>query len=273
MPQSGAPSPRQPVRPFLVSVKHVTDITPALRRICFTNPLLANYPDVSGGAHIKIMMAHGDQTVPVLPTLTDKGPRWLIPEEKPLIRTFSVRAFRRDTCEIDIDFALHADSGPATRFAQRAQEGDVLAISGPGGPHPMLQPAKHYYMAGDLTALPAISAMIEDMPADSTGYIALLVPHSHAIQDLPVPDKVTVTWVIGSPVDSNKLTVPFLQQDMKDTNSYFWFGGEENIVVPLRNHVRRNMDVARTDIYAVPYWRNGKDEDAYHQNRHTVMDS
>ncbi|MGF1885162.1 siderophore-interacting protein [Photobacterium profundum] len=127
-----------PVRPFLVSVKHVTDITPALRRICFTSPLLANYPDVSGGAHIKIMMAHGEQAVPELPTLTDKGPRWLVPEDKPLIRTFSVRSFRRNACEIDIDFALHADSGPATCFAQQAQEGDVLAISGPGGPHPTL---------------------------------------------------------------------------------------------------------------------------------------
>ncbi|WP_428474466.1 SIP domain-containing protein [Photobacterium profundum] len=36
----------------------------------------------------------------------------------------------------------------------------------------MLQPARHYYMAGDLTALPAISAMIEDMPADSDGHKA-----------------------------------------------------------------------------------------------------
>lgn len=273
MSQSGTPLPRQPVRPFLVSVKHVIDITPALRRICFTSPLLADYPDVSGGAHIKIMMPHGEQTVPVLPTLTDKGPRWLVPEDKPLIRTFSVRAFRRNACEIDIDFALHADSGPATRFAQQAQEGDVLAISGPGGPHPMLQPARHYYMAGDLTALPAISAMIEDMPADSDGHIALLVPTSDAIQDLPVPDKVTLTWVIGNSADSDKLTVPFLQRGMENINSYFWFGGEENIVVPLRNHVRRNMEVDRTAIYAVPYWRDGKDEDAYHQNRHTVMDS
>ena len=273
MSQVGAPSPRRPIRPFLASVKDIIDVSPSLRRICFTSPLLASYPDVSGGEHIKIMMAHGNQAEPVLPTLTEQGPRWPNPNDKPVIRTFSIRAFRRDACEIDIDFALHGDNGPATRFAQNAKPGDTLAISGPGGPTPMLQSARFYYMAGDLTALPAISAMIERMPATSQGHIAVLVPTAGAIQDLPVPEGVTLSWVIGNPEESEKLTHPFIQQDMATTQSYFWFGGEESLVVPLRNHVRRDLGVERTAIYAVPYWRFGKDEEAYHQNRHAVMDS
>ena len=45
------------------------------------------------------------------------------------------------------------------------------------------------------------------------------------------------------------------------------------MVVPLRRHVRRTLDAERQRVYAVPYWRSGKDEDAYHQDRHAVMDS
>ncbi|MNO09507.1 Vibriobactin utilization protein ViuB [compost metagenome] len=60
---------------------------------------------------------------------------------------------------------------------------------------------------------------------------------------------------------------------MASEQSYFWFGGEEGLVVPLRRHVRRALEVDRSQVYAVPYWRHGKDEDAYHQDRHVVMDS
>ena len=44
-------------------------------------------------------------------------------------------------------------------------------------------------------------------------------------------------------------------------------------LAPLRRHVRRTLDTDRQRVYAVPYWRSGKDEDAYHQDRHVVMDS
>ncbi len=64
------------------------------------------------------------------------------------MRTFTIRAFRREALELDIDFALHGDGGPASRFANEVKPGDLLAISGPGGPDPMLQPASHYYMVG-----------------------------------------------------------------------------------------------------------------------------
>ena len=64
----------------------------------------------------------------------------------------------------------------------------------------------------------------------------------------------------------------FTAQPMVAEGSYFWFGGEESLVVPLRRHVRRALDAERQRVYAVPYWRSGKDEDAYHQDRHAVMD-
>ena len=201
-------------RPRLLTVKHIQDVSPHLRRICLTSPELADYPFTCGGAHIKIMLPKPGQAHAVLPTPTPQGPRWEDPSQRPIMRTFTIRAFRREALELDIDFALHDDGGPASRFASQAKPGDLLAISGPGGPDPMLQPASYYYMVGDLTALP-----------------------------------------------------------LEEQQSYFWFGGEEGLVVPMRRHVRRTLEVDRTRVYAVPYWRHGKDEEAYHHARHDVMDS
>ncbi|MCH7371245.1 siderophore-interacting protein [Aeromonas sp. MR16] len=260
-------------RPRLLTVKHVHDVGPHLRRICLTSSELADYPFSCGGAHIKIMLPQPGQEHAVLPTPTPKGPRWEDPSQKPIIRTFSIRAFRREALELDIDFALHGDIGPASRFALHVQPGDRLAISGPGGPDPMLQLALHYYMVGDLTSLPAISAMAEVMPAKAQGHIALLVPHQEDVQDLSLPAGVSLRWFVGAPEQTEQLVSYFTALPMVADQSYFWFGGEEGLVVPLRRHVRRTLDVDRQRVYAVPYWRHGKDEDAYHQDRHTVMDS
>ena len=260
-------------RPRLLTVKHVQDVSPHLRRICLTSPELVDYPFSCGGAHVKIMLPRPDQREIVLPTPTDKGPRWLDPAQKPVIRTFTIRAFRREALELDIDFALHGEAGPASRFALHAKPGDRLAISGPGGPDPMLQTAEHYYMAGDLTALPAISAMAEVMPADARGHIALLVPYQEDVQDLSLPAGVTLRWFVGSPEETAPLVEYFTALPLEEQQSYFWFGGEEGLVVPMRRHVRRTLEVDRTRVYAVPYWRHGKDEEAYHHARHDVMDS
>lgn len=221
-------------RPRLLTVKHVQDVSPHLRRICLTSPELVDYPFSCGGAHVKIMLPRPDQREIVLPTPTDKGPRWLDPAQKPVIRTFTIRAFRREALELDIDFALHGEAGPASRFALHAKPGDKLAISGPGGPDPMLQTAEHYYMAGDLTALPAISAMVEVMPAHALGHIALLVPHQDDVQDLSLPAGVDLRWFVGNPEQAATLVAHFTAQPMVAEGSYFWFGGEESLVVPLR---------------------------------------
>ncbi len=75
------------------------------------------------------------------------------------------------------------------------------------------------------------------------------------------------------PEETAPLVEYFTALPLEEQQSYFWFGGEEGLVVPMRRHVRRTLEVDRTRVYAVPYWRHGKDEEAYHHARHDVMDS
>ena len=50
--------------------------------------------------------------------------------ERPITRTYSVR-FQREN-EIDIDFVLHGDGGPASRWAVDCQDGETIMAGGPG---------------------------------------------------------------------------------------------------------------------------------------------
>ncbi|KUE79951.1 vibriobactin utilization protein ViuB [Aeromonas schubertii] len=260
-------------RPRLLTVKRITDLSKGLRRLTLSSPDLADYPFTCGGAHIKIMLPRPGQSEIVLPIPTPQGPRWDDPATRPIIRTFTLRAFRRERLELDIDFALHGELGPASHFALHAVPGDRLAISGPGGPNPMLQEADFYYMAGDLTALPAICAMAEVMRPGARGEIALLVPDEEEIHPLALPSGVNLSWFVGGAEQAQALIAHLTALPMEREKSYFWFGGEEGLVLPLRRHTRRILDVDRRQVYAVPYWRLGKSEDAYHQDRHEAMES
>ncbi|WP_421217162.1 siderophore-interacting protein [Aeromonas enteropelogenes] len=261
-----------PNRPRLLSVKAVTQITPNLRRICFTGSELADYPYTCGGAHIKVMLAQSHQAEPVLPTLTPNGPRWPQLADKPIIRTYTLRAFRRESLELDIDFVLHGDGGPASTFAGQAKPGDKAILSAPGGPNPMLPAADHYCLVGDLTALPAIMAMCEVMPADARGEIAILVPDQADALPLFLPTGVRCHWFVGEP-EASGLLAHVMGLPLEREGGFFWLAGEEALVLPLRRHVRGTLEVDRQAIYAVPYWRRGKSEEAYHQARHEVMDN
>lgn len=255
--------------PWPVQVKRVTDLGPNLRRLCVTSPTLARYPFRCGGAHIKLFLPLPGQAQPQLPQLTEQGLHWAEPAQKPLIRTFSIRAFRPRLAELDIDFALHGEQGPAGRFALYARPGDRLAISNPGGPSPMLPPARYHYLAGDLTALPAISAMLEEMPGSALGQVAILVSEPADIHPLNAPTGMGIHWFIN---DLPALLAQVTGLSPDPAHSQFWFAGEETLVLALRRHVRHQLNAPRQAVYAIPYWRRGDSEEGYHQQRHRMME-
>lgn len=109
---------------------------------------MSGYPSGQKGGYVKLMFR------PVV----DGG--------KSVVRTYTIRDQRLG--ELDVDFALHVDAegqaGPATRWALAAQPGDVIDVGGPGPAKPLPPGFGTYLVAGDMTALPAISANLEALP-------------------------------------------------------------------------------------------------------------
>lgn len=64
-----------------------------------------------------------------------------LPEGQRLpMRTYTIRALRPARAEVDVEFVLHGDNGPASRWAMDARPGDRLAMTAPlaiigGGRH------------------------------------------------------------------------------------------------------------------------------------------
>ena len=161
---------------FDITLKSRRDVSPSLA--CFTfggdiEPLTTFAPD----QRVKLFFAP-DRAAPRLAQRLVGQDDWyaayraLSDDERPAMRTYTIRAVRRDPVEVDIEFVLHGDSGPATRWATTAQPGDSLSISAPvlGGDLVGFEwkPSPHIddiVLVADETGLPAAIGIIEELDA------------------------------------------------------------------------------------------------------------
>ncbi|WP_106476166.1 siderophore-interacting protein [Phytohalomonas tamaricis] len=271
-----APKKTKKQTPRMLEVVRSERITPHMQRITLSGEQLVNFPDDAHGAHIKVFLPRAHQREPQLPTVGPDGPIWPDANDKPITRTYTVRRFDPVSRELEVDFVVHGDEGPASRWATHAAPGDKIGLAGPGGPKPMLGEAQWYLLAGDMTALPAISALLEKMPADAHGQVFIEVSDEQECQPLAHPSGITVTWLyrrVTAPCESTLLldAVSHLSWPA-DLATFAWIGGENSAVLALRDYVRRAHGLSKANLYAVPYWKDTYNEERYHQERHRIMD-
>lgn len=262
--------------PRLLQVVRSQRIAPHLQRITLGGESLRGFPVQSHGSHIKIFLPRAHQQHPQLPQLTAQGIQWPPAEERPITRTYSVRAYRADTNELDIEFVMHGegeDSGPAAHWAAHAQVGDYLGVAGPGGPDPLLAPADWHLLAGDMTALPAIAALLETLPANAQGCVFIETDLATNKFELIHPDNISVHWITRDP--QRELLVEAIKQvapPIGVSSISAFIAGENVAVVSSRDYLRATYGLTKKNLYAIPYWRRGQDEETYHQERHRIMD-
>ncbi|PIT55092.1 hypothetical protein BHC44_02690 [Snodgrassella alvi] len=264
---------RSPHHAYLVRVHDIIDLSPNLRRLVLHSAELADYPHQFNGAHIKIFLARHGQTTPQLPQFSGHGFDWVDADNKPIVRTYTIRDYDAKACTISIDFVKHGDSGPASAFAEQAQPGDILGISSPGGPNPMLKTAARYLFAGDITALPAIESLLAGIQPDASGDVVLLLPQA---EDLPV----TLSLPAGMRLHTFYGDLSQIPALVKLVNTFAplvcddfaWVTGEATLVKPLRELLRTQWQLPPQRHYAVPYWRQGENEESYHEARHKFIE-
>lgn len=264
------PDPR---RIRLIQVQSWQDLSPHLRRIIFHSPELIDYPYRCHGAHIKLFFPLSGQNQPTLPLQTEQGLIWENQADKPIIRSYTLRYYHTHEQTISIDFAKHAHQGPAALFAQQVSIGQTLAVSAPGGPVPMLKPAAHYIMVGDITALPAISAMLEDMHPDASGHLFLWLPEPADLPSFSLPVRFKLHSFFGDLDQIPAVITAVCNLPAPTTEHFIWLAGESSLVMPLRQQARDIWQLPLARCYAVPYWRHGENEERYHAQRHAFIDS
>ncbi|WP_248920813.1 siderophore-interacting protein [Pseudomonas entomophila] len=172
------PTKATPYRIFDVQLKAIEPLSPSLCRFVFTGPEVAHMNTLAPDQRIKLFFPTPAGQPPRLP----KDGQWqqarrdLAPQDTPPMRTYTIRALRREACEVDVDFVLHGVNGPASAWATQAKVGDRLQMVAPNlaytddpGGYEWKPPrsARRILLIGDETALPAIAGILEHLAQDA----------------------------------------------------------------------------------------------------------
>lgn len=205
----------------------------------------------------------------------------------PVRRTYTVRAADLARGAIAVDFVVHGDEGVAGPWAASAAPGDVVALSGPGGGFAPAGAgaAPVRLLLGDDSALPAIAAALEALPADASGLALIEVGGPADELPLAAPEGVELRWLhragaAGGAADDAAVhdathgeplvaAVEALERPAGPIEVFAH--GERGAIKRIRRLLtdRWGLDARAMSISA--YWALGRAEDAFQAEKRTPI--
>ncbi|SFP99717.1 NADPH-dependent ferric siderophore reductase, contains FAD-binding and SIP domains [Amycolatopsis arida] len=185
----------------------------------------------------------------------------LPPEQWPTLRTYTVRYLDRAAGELAIDFVHHGDQGLGGPWAAAVRPGDEMMILGPGGAYAPSADVDWHLLVGDESALPAIGAALEAMPAGAPVRALILVEDGAEEQLLVTKGDAEVRWLHRRAGDDVVAAVRAL--DFPAGTVQAFVHGEAGFVRELRRHLLDERGVRRDLLSISGYWRRGKNDEEW----------
>ncbi|TDC47760.1 siderophore-interacting protein [Micromonospora sp. KC207] len=194
--------------------------------------------------------------------------RDLPPTQWPRLRAYTVRAWDAAAGELTIDVVHHGDEGVAGPWAARLRPGDPVRFVGPGGAYAPSPDADWHLLVGDESALPAIAAALERLPAGAPARVFVEVADAAEEQPLPSPGAVELTWLHrGDRPVGEALVAAVSALDFPPGEVHAFVHGEATFVRELRRLLRVERGVPREQLSISGYWRRGMDDEGWRSTK------
>lgn len=250
---------RHPLRFRLIQVHSREQLTPSLLRLTFSGDALQGFFSPGFDDHAKLIFPDPDSGEIPQPEITEDGIQW--PEGKrPLARDYTPRRFDAEQRLLTIDFALH-EQGVATTWARHAEPGDPLGIAGPRGSFLVPMDFDWHLLVGDLTALPAISRRLEELPAQAKAVVVIEVDNEADELPLSAGEHVTIHWAKrrGAPAEHSDALLQALRDIEFPAGDYYaWVACESNAAKAIRQYLVESRGAQAAYMRASGYWKPGK---------------
>ncbi|HWC80872.1 MAG TPA: siderophore-interacting protein [Pseudonocardiaceae bacterium] len=155
--------------------------------------------------------------------------------------------------------ASGVDGGPGSAWAATARPGDQLILVGPSPAHELDPEVREHLLIGDETALPAIAALLEQLPDGVRARVLVEVADAAERQPLPGAAEVDVRWLTrdGAPAGQpDRLLAAASELDL-DPDTHVWGAGERAVMLALRGQLLGAGGLPRRQVRTTAYWRLG----------------
>ncbi|MBX3089441.1 MAG: siderophore-interacting protein [Cryobacterium sp.] len=178
---------------------------------------------------------------------------------RPVVRNYTIRNFRQDSSEIDIDFVVHGTQGVAGPWAASVEPGFEVALIDQGCGWKQTE-ADRILLATDESGLPAVAGILRDLPANSKGTALIELFGSADQQELQAPEGVEVRWLKRSPSENpGSILMPELARlDFPADHLAAFAVGESSIATGVRRFLVNERGVPKANVIFSGYWKLGR---------------
>ncbi|MDT5138971.1 MAG: hypothetical protein QOD58_3233 [Mycobacterium sp.] len=275
----------RPLQAF--EVVSTEQLTPHMVRVVLGSSNFDTFvPSKFTDSYVKLAFVADDIDVGALPQpLTMDSFADLPPEQRPAVRTITVRRVDEQARQITVDIAVHGEHGVAGQWAAAVEPGQRIYLMGPSGAYTPDPAADWHLLAGDESALPAISAALEALPASAIGKVFIEVAGPDDEIPLTAPEGVEVNWVLRggradlvpedragdhAPLIEAVTTAPWLPGQVH----VFIHGEAQAVMHNLRPYIRKERGVdAKWASSISGYWRRGRTEELFRQWKKELADA
>jgi NADPH-dependent ferric siderophore reductase len=247
---------REPPAFRRVRVRSTTALSARMLRVVLGGDDLAGFAIQSPASSVRLLLPPTGSDVIEMPTWTGNQFELASGDRAP-IRTFTPRAFDPTQLELTLDVVLH-DHGAATDWVRNANPGDEVAISGPGRSELLDPAARSFLVAGDESAIPAISQLLEAIAPDHLVDAHIEIAHPDARFELPAHPQATITWHDAAPAAAPGHSLTTTIEGLDQLPDAVWVAGEAAAVQRLRTHLFDERGLSRQRVTARGYWKQGR---------------
>ncbi|MGF6109272.1 siderophore-interacting protein [Pseudomonas sp. ADAK2] len=211
-----------PYKMFDAVLRRKQTLSPHMMRVTLAGPMVTEMATWAPDQRVKLFFPAEDGSPARL--AHDDGwyarYRSMPVAQRPAMRTYTIRHLRAEQGEVDIDFVLHGETGPASRWAIRALPGASIQITAPdrhfsaqdagGFEWKPPQALKQLLLVADGTALPAALGILDELAAMAEPPVTQAFFEVDSREDaLPVPDwpGLSVEWLIRDHAVAGSLMV------------------------------------------------------------------
>jgi NADPH-dependent ferric siderophore reductase len=237
-------------RVLTTTVIEATWLTPSMVRVVVGGPDLKGFPVGAFTDHY-VKCRFGDKT-----------------------RSYTVREWDPARCRLTLDFVVHGERGVAGPWAARAQPGNTLELSGPGGAYAPSAQADWHLLVGDDTALPAIAASLSRIPTGAPAFAVVEVEGPEHRQPLKSPGQLEVIWLDRStgPGEDPTLQLEAVRGlELPSGRGQAFVHGEATTVRLIRRHLLVERGLPADLLSASGYWKLRRTDEEWRAEKREWM--